>query len=111
MVEKDKSFQNQIDNGFETLEPMAKFRDWLKDYCYNAENRMKQRRNGQEGLGPLTFEARKKVLDDLLALQTKVSQPLISEDEISLIYRIWKQDESQNLIHRANKLLALIGAP
>ncbi len=109
VVDKDKSFQNQIENGFERLEPMARYREWLKEYCYKEQNRMKQRRNGQDGLGPLTFEARKKVLEDLLALQEKVKEPLISDDEIALIRQIWKQDESQNLIHRANKLLALIG--
>jgi DNA sulfur modification protein DndC len=111
VVDKDKSFKNQIENGFEALEPMANFREWLKAYCYTESNRMKQRRNGQAGLGPLTFEARKRVLDDLLVLQEKVNQSLINEHEIKLIHQIWKQDESQNLIHKANKLLALMGTP
>jgi DNA sulfur modification protein DndC len=109
VVDKDRSFQNQIENGFERLEPMVRFRERMKEYCYDPNNRMKQRRNGQDGLGPITFEARALMLEELLALGQKVGQKLISDAEISHIKNIWKQDESQNLIHRANKLLALIG--
>ena len=122
VVDKDKSFINQIENGFEVLEPMARFREWMKDYCYQEKNRMKQRRNGQDGIGPLKIEIRKEVLDKLLNLQSelqkqvaqsngeiKVKVDLISDDEIEHIRQIWRQDESQNLIHRANKLLSIVG--
>jgi len=50
IVEKDKSFRNAMEKGFERLEPMANFRDWLKGFCYDDVNRMKQRRNGQDGI-------------------------------------------------------------
>lgn len=109
VVDKDKSFRNQIDKGFEHLVPMATFRDWLKEYCYTDENRMKQRRNGQSGMGPLTFEARAEILARLLSLQDSVKVPLISEQEIKEIHKIWQQDKSTHLMRKADRLLAILG--
>lgn len=109
VVEKDKSFRNHIDKGFEHLVPMATFRDWLKDYCYDDVNRMKQRRNGQDGIGPLTFEARSTILTRLLELQEAVKVQLISSQEIKAIHAIWQQDKSINLMRKADRLLAILG--
>jgi DNA sulfur modification protein DndC len=109
VVDKDKSFRNQIDKGFEHLVPMATFRDWLKTFCYEEPNRMKQRRNGQEGIGPLTFEARAEVLSRLLDLQREVEVRLISESEIKAIQSIWDNDKSTHLMRKADRLLAMLG--
>ena len=108
VVEKDKSFRNQIDKGMEQLIPMAEFRDWLKEYCYRPENRMPQRRNGQEGIGPLTVPARNEVLERLLILQARVGLPLITSDEVVAIRAIWAQDNTTNVLRRADQLLALL---
>lgn len=108
VVEKDKSFRNQVDKGFEHLIPMAEFRDWMKTYCYMPENRMSVRRNGQQGIGPLTFEARNFVLNKLLKLQSEVELPLISEAELSEIYKIWNDDKSEGVMRRANHLISLL---
>lgn len=109
MVEKDKSFRNHLEKGFEHLVPMATFRDWLKDYCYDEANRMKQRRNGQDGIGPLTFEARSSILAKLLELQGAVKVQLISNQEIKAIHAIWQHDKSINLMRKADRLLAILG--
>jgi len=109
VVEKDKSFRNSMEKGFEELEPMANFRDWLKSFCYNnTSNRLNKRRNGQDGLGPLTFEARKTVLTELLDLQIKVGISLITKEEIKRIEEIWQEDASQQIIHQASHLLKLL---
>jgi DNA sulfur modification protein DndC len=109
VVEKDKSFRNHLENGFERLVPMAEFRDWLKGYCYQLENRMSQRRNGQDGLGPLTFEARREVLKRLLELQSNVGQSLITSEEVQEIERIWAEDQCTQLFRRTNRLLGMLG--
>lgn len=108
VVEKDRSFRASMEQGFDHLEPMADFRDWLKEYCYQDENRMTTRRNGQDGKGPLTFVARKEVLARLLSLQEEVGESLIAEEEIRRIEQIWMDDHSQVAIHQANKLLRMI---
>ncbi len=108
VVEKDKSFRNQVDNGFEHLIPMADFRDWLKVFCYEPENRMQERRNGQEGIGPLKFEARKIVLNKLLDLQRLVNQPLISAAEVVEIEKIWEDDKSTGVMRKAQRLITLL---
>lgn len=109
VVEKDRSFRNQMENGFEHLIPMAEFRDWMKDYCYRDENRFKRRRNGQEGMGPLTFEAREHVLAKLLELQSQVGISLVSMAEIAQIKEIWNKDRSQMLLQQTNRLLSMLG--
>jgi DNA sulfur modification protein DndC len=109
VVEKDKSFRSHLEKGFERLIPMAEFRDWLKVFCYERENRMTQRRNGQDGLGPLTFDARRTVLDRLLKLQQVVDQPLITAEEVAAIRRIWADDQSIHLFRRTDHLIGLLG--
>lgn len=108
VVEKDRSFRNQIDNGMEHLVPMAEFRDWLKEFCYRPENRMTERRNGQVGIGPLTFEAREKVLEGLLKLQDQVNTSLISDKEVTAIHAIWSQDRATGVLRRAERLIGLL---
>ena len=108
VVDKDKSFRSHVENGFEHLIPMAEFRDWLKVFCYEPSNRMAERRNGAPGPGPLTFEARKTVLDRLLSLQSAVRKPLISQSEVEIIERIWSQDQSTLLFRKADHLIGLL---
>ena len=108
VVEKDRSFRASVDNGYEQLGPMVDFRDWMKDYCYRDECRMKTRRNGEVGKGPLTFSAREEVLTRLLELQVRVSVPLISEDEQHRIQRIWIEDQAGMALRGADKLLSML---
>ncbi|WFS63395.1 DNA phosphorothioation system sulfurtransferase DndC [Pseudodesulfovibrio thermohalotolerans] len=109
VVKKDKSFRNAMEKEqYASLEPMADFRDWLREYCYEPEHRMPMRRNGQDGPGPLTFDARKEVLSSLLELQEKVEEDLISDVEMELIEKIWLEDKSQMAVHQANRLLNLM---
>ncbi len=108
VVEKDKSFRNHLEKGFEALEPMAEFRDWLKGFCYTPENRMTERRNGNPGTGPLTFSARQRVLDELLRLQKQVGRSLISHDEIAQINQIWDKDRSTIINRKTSALLNIL---
>jgi DNA sulfur modification protein DndC len=108
VVDKDKSFRNQVDKGFEHLVPMAEFRDWLKEFCYQPENRMTERRNGQQGLGPLRFEARAEVLRRLHELGTSVGLKLISKAEEDFIQRIWNDDHSTGVMRKADRLIMLL---
>ena len=59
MVEKDSSIESLIAAGHEDLLPLADFRNRLKAVSENPDCRSKVRRNGQPGLGPLTFDARR----------------------------------------------------
>jgi len=108
VVEKDKSFRNQVDKGFEHLIPMADFRDWLKEFCYAPENRMGERRNGQQGIGPLTFEARKEVLLRLQQLEALVDLRLISDAEVAFIKNIWEDDRATGIMRKADRLIMLL---
>jgi DNA sulfur modification protein DndC len=108
VVEKDKSFRASVENGYEQLGPMVDFRDWMKDYCYRDSSRMKFRRNGDAGKGPLTFAARQEVLVRLLELQDKVDVPLISEDEQYRIQHIWLEDRADMALRGADKLLGML---
>ncbi|CAN7273391.1 DNA phosphorothioation system sulfurtransferase DndC [Mesorhizobium caraganae] len=100
VVEKDKSAESFIEAGYGDLEPLLEFRDWLKAIREDGSMRMAARRNGTlnfvgEGRlipGPFTLEARREILERLLAVQNDVDIPLISADEIEVIRKIWAED-------------------
>jgi DNA sulfur modification protein DndC len=102
VVEKDKSAESFIESGYGDLEPLLEFRDWLKEIREDGSMRMATRRNGKLNFvgdgrlipGPFTLDARREILDKLVAMQADVSLPLISDEEISAIKRIWAEDLS-----------------
>ncbi len=101
VVTKDKSMDGLIESGYQYLEDLADFREWLIDIRDVPENRLpfsrrwqvRKRENGTIMPGPFTIELRKKILDKLLNMQIETKMDLISEDEIDEIKRIWKRDE------------------
>jgi DNA sulfur modification protein DndC len=100
VVEKDNSIEALIAAGHDHLLPLADFRKRLKTVSEDPECRSKIRRNGQPGLGPLTYESRRMLLDELLALREETGMPLISDLEVRLIREQWKQDEISDLLQR-----------
>jgi DNA sulfur modification protein DndC len=94
VVEKDRSLDFLVAGNHQHLEPLADFRRRLKQVSENPECRSKIRRNGQAGLGPLTMEARRMLLDELLEIQNIVSSDLISGLEVKLIREQWVQDDA-----------------
>lgn len=100
VVEKDKSAESFIEAGYGDLEPLLEFRDWLKGLREDGTRRMATRRNGTlnfvgEGRlipGPFTLEARREILDRLIAIQDEVEMQLVSPTEIDAIQRIWAED-------------------
>lgn len=93
VVEKDRSMAGFIDAGFENLEPLMDFRDYLYRIRNDLTYRQDIRRNGNPGLGPFTMAARKEILEELLKVQEEAGTQLISEAEIARIREIWFQDE------------------
>jgi DNA sulfur modification protein DndC len=103
VVEKDKSAQGFIDAGFDEIEPLMEFRDWLAVVRNDKSRRMAHRRNGlvtfmsdgEQVPGPFTLAARAEILDRLLELQREVAVTLISEAEVEIIRRIWAEDATE----------------
>ena len=90
-----------IDAGYESMEPLMEFRDWLAQYRNRRDKRMIERRDGRIALmgdgettvaGPFTLEARQEILARLLDVQREVGMPLITEDELSRIRAMWATD-------------------
>jgi DNA sulfur modification protein DndC len=98
VVEKDNSLARLLDAGFEHLEPLADFRTLLKRVSDDPDRRSKVRRNGHPGLGPLTIETRKRLLDELLGIQLDVGMELISSQEVRLVREHWARDEADAVI-------------
>lgn len=100
VVEKDRSMEGFIDAGYEHLEPLLYLRDWLVAIRNDRSRRMKERRNGLVSLmangssvpGPFTFETRREILERLLAAQTEVGIPLITDAEVERIHHLWAED-------------------
>lgn len=100
VVDKDKSLEGFVENGYAHLEPLVFFRDWLVAIRNDRSRRQRTRRHGQITLmkdgtpvpGPFTLEARREIFDRLLALQDEVHLPLISSEEVRVIKRMWLED-------------------
>lgn len=100
VVEKDKSAQGFIDAGFDEVEPLMDFRDWLVSIRGDRSKRLMHRRNGLVTYtsndeivpGPFTLATRAEILDRLLELQREVEIPLVSDSEVAVIRRIWAED-------------------
>lgn len=101
VVKKDKSMDGLIDSGYQYLEDLADFREWLIDIRDVPENRLpfsrrwqvRKREDGTIMPGPFTIGMRKKILEKLLNLQVETNMRLIDENEVEEIKRIWKRDE------------------
>ena len=104
VVEKDNSIEALIAAGHQELLPLADFRNRLKAVSEDPELRCKVRRTGQPGLGPLTFEARRMLLDELLAIQEETGMTLISDLEIRLIREQWEQDKTEDALRNLERL-------
>lgn len=107
VIDKDNSLSGLIDAGFEFLEPLSEFRERLKSVSADPHFRSKIRRNGQPGLGPLTFEARKMLLEELLELQETTRLPLIHPHEVRLIRDQWNRDESDIMVREIDQLISI----
>jgi DNA sulfur modification protein DndC len=98
VVKDDKAMQGFVDSGEADLEPLLRFRTFLKEVRSKREWRERVRKNGdvrnqkgEEVWGPFTLEARKEILRLLLETERRVGYQLISVDELLLIQRFWKQ--------------------
>lgn len=107
VVEKDSSIESLIAAGHEDLLPLADFRNRLKAVSEDPECRSKVRRNGLPGLGPLTFDARRTLLEELLAIQNETGMELISPLEVRLVREQWAVDQAENSYRELAKIAAI----
>lgn len=85
VVRKDKSVESMIENGYQSLAPLFSFRNWIAEFRDNLDYRCQYRRNGKKGLGPITLEGRKIILDKLIALQNETGLTIVDSEELDLI--------------------------
>lgn len=97
VVRKDKSARQLIQSGYPELRPFLMFRDWLAEIRNDPRRRWPTRRNGSEGLGPLTMETRREILNRIDALEAQTRSILLDSDERGLIARLWQLDETPRL--------------
>lgn len=97
VVRKDKSAQKLIGSGYAELEPFLSFRDWLARIRNDPERRWPVRRNGGHGMGPLTLEARREILNRVDQLEAQTRTLILDSDERGLIARLWELDSIPRL--------------
>ncbi len=79
VVKQDQSMQGFIESGETWMRPLNSFRNWLKEIRDDESYRMCEKRDGREGPGPFTFEARKIILARLLETEQEVGIQLVSD--------------------------------
>lgn len=92
VVKEDKSMLGFIASGEERFEPLRQFRDQLKAIREDITQRMPHRKDGSRGPGPFRPEVRQRLLRELLGLERKVGEELISDEEIVYIQTLWSAD-------------------
>ena len=92
VVRKDKAVTSLVKQGYNDLKPLLEFRNWLSIMRDDPCNRCKKRRNGAAGLGPITLKGRGEILEYLLQTQKESGFNLITNYELSEIYKYWNAD-------------------
>jgi len=120
VVSKDKSLSGFIQNEYDELRPLLKFRNHLTEIRENVEYRQNYRMNGtiyyvgldhdRRGLGPFSLNGRKKILTELLIAEKSFNlalpqakdqrftlnkneyYPLITYNELELIRQQWLEE-------------------
>lgn len=100
VVKEDKSMAALINNGFDWLQPLLKFRDEIVSERNNIDNRLTTRRNGTKAIndmGSYTPAYRASVLERLFKTQKEIQmlKPntiLITNQELIAIQTIWYRD-------------------
>lgn len=119
VVTKDRSLAGLVDSGFDELEPLLDFRDWIVNLREDDENRMPVRRDGtsryrEDGrpiMGPFTLEVRKKILKKLELLEHETGKQFLSEMEKRIIDDIWRHDELHYMTRAAlNNTVGVVAA-
>ncbi len=108
VVEVDSSLREMIASGnddyaTQELLDLADFRDKLQRernepkfrvQGRNRKGRVLVKRDGSVGVGPYTMEYRKHLLEELKKLDDRVSEELISPQEILQIHMIWAEEQA-----------------
>ncbi|MXO50700.1 phosphoadenosine phosphosulfate reductase family protein [Erythrobacter gaetbuli] len=97
VVRKDKSAEKLIRSGYTQLSPFLEFRNWLAEFRNDPNARWKKRRNGSEGLGPFTMDARYEILRRVDALEDATGTEIITSEERGMIAALWKFDDVPRL--------------
>lgn len=97
VVRSDKSAKELIRSGYTSLEPYLQFRNWLSEIRNDPTMRWPNRRNGSDGLGPFTLEARKLILREVRRLEKTTDATIISDEEMSCIESLWALDHIPRL--------------
>lgn len=92
VVKEDKSMQGFIQSGEASFVPLNDFRDKLKKVRELDTWRASKKRDGSVGPGPFLPEKRQELLRELLALEKKVGESLISDEEILAIQDAWSSE-------------------
>lgn len=92
VISRDRASESLVEFGYSELRPLLAFRDWLTSIRSEPKHRCKQRRNGANGLGPFTLEARKLILNRLLAAEHQSKLKLIEDEELAAIRSLWEED-------------------
>lgn len=100
VVKEDKSMSALIQNGFEWLYPLLKYRNQLVEERNDPKNRFPYMRNGRPAkneLGVYSFEYRRNMLQKLLKVQREIQKikphlELITNQELIAIQTTWQRD-------------------
>ena len=91
VVRRDRAGEGLAEDD-DRYELLLEFRNWLSQMRYERKRRWNVRRNGAPGPGPLRLSTRREILRKLVEIQTKTGFPLLLNEELVEIQRLWRLD-------------------
>lgn len=89
VVERDKSMEGFIAAGRNEYKELLELRNWLASLRDDPKCRETRRRNGEPGLGPLTLDVRRMILERLMRIQENLEMELVTPSEVAVIRQTW----------------------
>lgn len=92
VVRRDRSAENLISEGYETLKPYLDVRNWLADFRNDKTARWPIRRSGRDAPGPFKIRSRLKILEVLKALEASTGLIHVTSEELLIMRQLMLED-------------------
>lgn len=98
VIDRDKSMENFVGNGYAWMKDLLNFRNWLYNIRRQEYQSIPSNFSSQIKFGPFLLRTRNEILKKLLRIQNDLinhlKEPLISPDELTMIRNLLNKDSN-----------------
>jgi len=105
VVDKDRSMEHFVNNGYTWMNVLLEFRNWLYDIRQQTEQYVPSYLEGIAKFGPFLLQTRRKILSKLLGTQGQLEISLIDDTELTMVRELVEQESEGQLPDGIKKLV------